>query len=59
MSNGIRWRQDGFGPFASMVCYWDYLDGTDESTIEKAILYNQDDFRAMVRVDQELTKRLS
>jgi len=55
---GFRWRQDGFGPFESMVCYWDYLDGTDEAAIERAILYNEDDCRGMWHVDCELTKRL-
>lgn len=55
---GFRWRQDGFGPFDSMVCYWDYLDGTHTSGIEKATLYNEDDSLAMRHVDYTLTKRL-
>jgi uncharacterized protein len=54
---GFRWRQEGFGAFESMVCYWDHLDGADESTIARSILYNEDDCRAMWHVDRELTKR--
>ncbi len=55
---GFRWRQESFGAFESMVCYWDYLDAVEKSTINKAILYNEDDCVSMWHIDQELTKRL-
>ncbi|MFQ5656794.1 MAG: TM0106 family RecB-like putative nuclease [Candidatus Methylomirabilales bacterium] len=55
---GFKWRQEGFDPFDSMVCYWDYLEGKGDHVIYKAILYNEDDCRAMWHVDRELTKQL-
>lgn len=54
---GFRWRQEGFGAFEAMVCYWDYLRSGDESAIAKAVAYNEDDCRAMWHVDHELTGR--
>ena len=54
---GFRWRQEGFGAFEAMVCYWDYLRSGDESAIAKAVAYNADDCRAMWHVDHELTGR--
>ncbi|MFQ5960618.1 MAG: TM0106 family RecB-like putative nuclease, partial [Candidatus Methylomirabilales bacterium] len=54
---GFRWRQEGFGAFESMVCYWDFLDGREKSAINKSALYNEDDCLAMWHIDQELTKR--
>ena len=56
---GFTWRQEGFDAFDSMVCYWDYLDGGDEAIIEKTLLYNEDDCRAMWHIDHELTKRFA
>ncbi|MFQ5847660.1 MAG: TM0106 family RecB-like putative nuclease [Candidatus Methylomirabilales bacterium] len=56
---GFRWRQKDFDAFDSMICYWDYLDGRDESGIQRALAYNEDDCRAMWYVDHELTKRLT
>ncbi|MEE9568939.1 MAG: TM0106 family RecB-like putative nuclease, partial [Candidatus Binatia bacterium] len=55
---GFRWRQESFGAFESMVCYWDYLDDGEKSTINKAILYNEDDCVSMWHIDQELTRQL-
>ncbi|MFQ5850109.1 MAG: TM0106 family RecB-like putative nuclease [Candidatus Binatia bacterium] len=55
---GFRWRQEGFGAFESMVCYWDYLEGKEKSSINKSILYNEDDCLAMWHIDQELSRRL-
>jgi uncharacterized protein len=52
---GFRWRQEDFGAFESMVCYWDYLSG-DASAIQKTILYNEDDCVAMWHVDHEITR---
>jgi uncharacterized protein len=54
---GFKWRQEGFDAFDSMICYWDYLDGADDVRIEKALLYCEDDCRAMWHVDHELTRR--
>lgn len=56
---GFRWRQNHFDAFDSMVCYWEYLTGGNESTVEKALVYNEDDCRAMWHVDRELTKHLN
>jgi uncharacterized protein len=56
---GFRWREDGFGAFDSMVCYWDYLDGGPKEAVEKALHYNEDDCRAMWHIDQELSQRLA
>lgn len=56
---GFAWRQENFGAFEAMACYWDYLDGADDSAIEKAIRYNEDDCRAMWHVDHQLTTRLA
>ncbi|MFQ5683008.1 MAG: TM0106 family RecB-like putative nuclease [Candidatus Binatia bacterium] len=55
---GFRWRQEGFGAFESMVCYWDYLDGKDEGSIQRVVCYNEDDCLAMWTVDQEIMSRL-
>jgi len=57
-SLGFNWRQESFGAFESMVCYWDYLESKGKSAIDKVILYNEDDCLSMWHVDQELTKRL-
>lgn len=54
---GFKWRQADVDAYEAMVCYWDYLDGSDNSVIRKAIIYNEDDCLAMWHVDQELTRR--
>lgn len=51
---GFDWRQEDVGAFESMVLYWDYLEG-DEEGIKKAVLYNEDDVRAMVHVVRSLS----
>lgn len=56
---GFQWHQEGFGAFEAMVCYWDFLGSGDESALDQAIRYNEDDCRAMQHVDRELTKRLA
>lgn len=53
---GFRWRQNDFDAFDSMVCYWEYLDSGNDSAIRRALVYNEDDCRAMWHVDRELTK---
>lgn len=55
---GFGWRQKDVGAYQSMVSYWDYLDNRDLFAIHRAIVYNEDDCRAMWHVDQELTRRL-
>jgi uncharacterized protein len=55
---GFHWRQKDVGAYQSMVCYWDYLDNTDLFAIDPALIYNEDDCRAMWHVDWEITKRL-
>ena len=52
---GFNWRQQGFGAYEALVCYWDSLETGDRSLAEKAVLYNEDDCLAMWHVDQRLT----
>jgi predicted RecB family nuclease len=56
---GFHWRQKDVGAYQSMVCYWDYLENRDLFAIDRAVIYNEDDCRAMWHVDQELARRLS
>jgi len=55
---GFHWRQKDIGAYQSMVCYWDYLENRDLFAIDRALIYNEDDCRAMWHVDQELQARL-
>jgi predicted RecB family nuclease len=55
---GFHWRQKDIGAYQSMVCYWDYLENKDLFAIDRALIYNEDDCRAMWHVDQELARRL-
>ena len=52
---GFHWRQQGFGAYEALLCYWDSIDTGDRSLAEKAVRYNEDDCLAMWHVDQELT----
>jgi uncharacterized protein len=56
---GFHWRQKDIGAYQSMVCYWDYLENRDLFAIDRALVYNEDDCRAMWHADQELTRRLT
>lgn len=56
---GFHWRQKDIGAYQSMVCYWDYLENRDLFAIDRAVIYNEDDCRAMWHVDLELTRRLT
>lgn len=56
---GFHWRQKDVGAYQSMVCYWDYLENRDLFAIDRAVIYNEDDCRAMWHVDQELARRLT
>jgi len=56
---GFHWRQKDIGAYQSMVCYWDYLDCRDLFAIDPALIYNEDDCRAMWHADQELARRLA
>jgi len=51
---GFHWRQKDIGASQSMVCYWDYLENRDLFAIDRALIYNEDDCKAMWHVDQEL-----
>ena len=55
---GFRWRQKDIGAYYSMACYWDHLENRDLFAIDPALIYNEDDCRAMWHVDQELTRWL-
>ena len=52
---GFNWRQQGFGAYEALLCYWDSIDTGDRSLAEKAVRYNEDDCLAMWHVDQALT----
>ena len=52
---GFNWRQQGFGAYEALLCYWDSIDTGDRSLAEKAVRYNEDDCLAMWHVDQKLT----
>ena len=52
---GFNWRQQGFGAYDALVCYWDSIETGDRSLAEKAVVYNEDDCLAMWHVDQKLT----
>ena len=52
---GFNWRQQGFGAFEALVCYWDSIETGDHTLAEKAVRYNEDDCLAMWHVDQKLT----
>lgn len=52
---GFNWRQQGFGAFEALVCYWDSIETGDRTLADKAVLYNEDDCLAMWHVDQKLT----
>ena len=54
---GFHWRQKDVGAYQSMVCYWDYFDNRDLFAIDRALIYNEDDCRAMWHVDQALNSR--
>jgi predicted RecB family nuclease len=54
---GFAWRQEGFGAFDAMVCYWDYLDRGDAAAVAHAIAYNEDDCRALWHVDRALGRQ--
>jgi predicted RecB family nuclease len=55
---GFHWRQKDIDAYQSMVCCWDYLENRDLFAIDPALIYNEDDCRAMWHVDQELQTRL-
>ena len=52
---GFNWRQQGFGAYEALLCYWDSIDTGDRALAEKAVRYNEDDRLAMWHVDQKLT----
>ncbi len=52
---GFNWRQQGFGAYEALLCYWDSIDTGDRALAEKAVRYNEDDCLAMWHVDQKLT----
>jgi predicted RecB family nuclease len=55
---GFHWRQKNIGAYQSMVCYWDYLENRDLFAIHRALIYNEDDCRAMWHVDMALEENL-
>ena len=52
---GFNWRQQGFGAYDALLCYWDSIETGDRALAEKAVRYNEDDCLAMWHVDQKLT----
>ena len=51
---GFNWRQQGFGAYEALLCYWDSIDTGDRALAEKAVRYNEDNCLAMWHVDQKL-----
>ena len=52
---GFNWRQQGFGAYEALLCYWDSIDTGNRALADKAVRYNEDDCLAMWHVDQKLT----
>ncbi|MDD4003677.1 MAG: TM0106 family RecB-like putative nuclease [Elusimicrobiaceae bacterium] len=50
---GFQWRQNDCGAMESMVFYWDWLKGNEDS-IKKVLMYNEDDCVSMAVLDKAL-----
>jgi uncharacterized protein len=53
---GFCWRQKDVDAFECMGIYWDYLETGDEPLIRKVLMYNEDDCKATLHVDQYVEK---
>ncbi|MDR0292086.1 MAG: TM0106 family RecB-like putative nuclease [Elusimicrobium sp.] len=53
---GFRWRQDDCGAMDSMVFYTAWQKTGRQDLIEKVLMYNEDDCKAMIFLDEFLEK---
>lgn len=51
---GFRWRQDDCGAMDSMVYFTNWLKTGDKDQLEKVLMYNEDDCKAMLFVENYL-----
>lgn len=51
---GFKWRQDDCGAMDSMVYFTNWLKTGDKSQLEKVLMYNEDDCKAMLFVEDYL-----
>ncbi|MBQ4493986.1 MAG: TM0106 family RecB-like putative nuclease [Elusimicrobiaceae bacterium] len=51
---GFRWRQDDCGAMDSMVYFTKWLKEGDETLLNKVLMYNEDDCRAMLYIEDFL-----
>ena len=54
---GFNWRQQGFGAYEALLCYWDSIDTGDRALAEKAVRYNEDDCSGHVARGPEADRR--
>ena len=53
---GFQWRQDDCGAMDSMVYFTNWLKTGNEELLNKVLMYNEDDCKAMLWLEQELKK---
>ncbi len=53
---GFNWRQDDCGAMDSMVYFTNWLKTGDEHLLNKILMYNEDDCKAMLVVEEALKK---
>lgn len=53
---GFNWRQDDCGAMDSMVYFTSWLKTGDESLLNKILMYNEDDCKAMLVLEEALKK---
>lgn len=53
---GFNWRQDDCGAMDSMVYFTNWLKTSDTNLLNKILMYNEDDCKAMLILEQALTK---
>ncbi|ACC98274.1 putative nuclease (RecB family) [Elusimicrobium minutum Pei191] len=53
---GFNWRQGDCGAMDSMVFYTNWCKTGDNNLIEKVLMYNEDDCKAMIYLDEYLQK---
>ncbi len=51
---GFNWRQDDCGAMDSMVYFTNWLKTGDESLLQKILMYNEDDCKAMLYLENAL-----
>lgn len=52
---GFYWRQDDCGAMDSMVYFVNWLKTGDETLLNKILMYNEDDCKAMLALEEALT----